>query len=272
MKIKSLCWNITSFCNEHCKFCFREIFPELSLKENKIIAKKLLDYGVEKISFCGGEPLLYKDLFKLINYIKRLNPNIILSINTNGKNINEKNLGYICSKFDWITLPIDASTNKLNKEIGRGINHLKHVLWILEKVKGKNIKIKINTVLMEVNKDDINNINKIIERFKNIKRWKIFRFYATGINAGRNKNLFFINDANFSLLKNKFLLNNKKIISEFNDFDQFKYSYFRIYSNGAYLNESNQEIGNLLDDSMKDVIKKSKECLSLHYLRNKYKK
>ena len=72
-KIYSVCWNITEKCNESCKFCYRTIVDDLSLEENKRIADKLIEHGVEKITFAGGEPLLYKGLFGLAKYIKSQN-------------------------------------------------------------------------------------------------------------------------------------------------------------------------------------------------------
>lgn len=67
--IKSVCWDITSRCNENCKFCYHNARnKDLSLEDNRIIFKRSLDFGPEKISFMGGEPLLYNDLFKLIKW------------------------------------------------------------------------------------------------------------------------------------------------------------------------------------------------------------
>ena len=83
-RIYSVCWNITEKCNENCEFCYRTLVNDLSLEESQKIADKLIEHGVEKITFAGGEPLLYKGLFELSGYIKEKAPNILLSITTNG--------------------------------------------------------------------------------------------------------------------------------------------------------------------------------------------
>lgn len=82
-------WNITSKCNECCKFCFRKKCKENLLKENKKIVDNLTHMNIETLSLSGGEALLYKDLFKLVKYIKIKLPNIKLILNTNGQDINE---------------------------------------------------------------------------------------------------------------------------------------------------------------------------------------
>ena len=108
-QIYTVCWNITRKCNENCAFCYRTIANDLSLANNKKIADKLLAHGVEKITFAGGEPLMYEDLFTLAEYIKNKNPNIILSLTTNGMLIDKDKELLITKLFDWITLDIESN-------------------------------------------------------------------------------------------------------------------------------------------------------------------
>jgi MoaA/NifB/PqqE/SkfB family radical SAM enzyme len=65
--ITSVCWDITSKCNDACKFCFRDANSvDLPLADNLIILNKLIDYGIKKITFTGGEASLYHNLWHLI--------------------------------------------------------------------------------------------------------------------------------------------------------------------------------------------------------------
>ena len=113
--IKSICWDITSRCNEHCGFCYRNPqCKELNLEANKIILKKLIDFGVDKISFVGGEPLLYKDIFELLEWGKSYaQDKTVFSITTNAVllteivdeeiKIDEKLMSRVFELFDWVT-------------------------------------------------------------------------------------------------------------------------------------------------------------------------
>lgn len=63
-------WNITSKCNQKCKFCFRKKSADNSIEKNKEIIDKLSKLEVSTLSISGGEALLYKDIFSLLDYIK----------------------------------------------------------------------------------------------------------------------------------------------------------------------------------------------------------
>lgn len=56
MKKRSVCWNITSKCNENCKFCYRVLTEqENDIEENKKILEVLAKLSVDKISWTGAK-------------------------------------------------------------------------------------------------------------------------------------------------------------------------------------------------------------------------
>ncbi|PRR85891.1 putative heme d1 biosynthesis radical SAM protein NirJ1 [Clostridium luticellarii] len=80
-------WNCTRTCNLKCRHCYADsdsrIYPgELNTKEAKDFIDDLQEFKVPVIIFSGGEPLLRKDLFELIEYAKQ--HNIRSTISTNG--------------------------------------------------------------------------------------------------------------------------------------------------------------------------------------------
>ena len=67
----STCWNITSRCNDKCQFCYREQnSKELSFEEQKRVIDKVVESGIRKLTFAGGEPLLIPHLKELVLYAK----------------------------------------------------------------------------------------------------------------------------------------------------------------------------------------------------------
>ena len=60
MEKKKVCWNITTKCNQNCKYChrFKEI-KELSFEENKQILEKLIKDGITNITWTRrrGSPI-----------------------------------------------------------------------------------------------------------------------------------------------------------------------------------------------------------------------
>lgn len=253
-KIYSVCWNITEKCNEFCEFCYRTLADDLSLEENKTIADKLIEHGVEKITFAGGEPLLYKELFELAEYIKSKSPNVLLSLTTNGLLINEKNREKILALFDWITFDLESMSVEYHKQVGRGKKHLpKNVENIM--FFNNKINIKINTVATKQNINDIPNIWEIIKRF-NIKRWKIFRYYPITYKAQDNEEYFTITDEDYKNLTDTIMVitNGTDTQIDFNDFEDFKTTYFSIFSNGTLKDNTGNVTCNILQDSIDECI------------------
>jgi len=267
-KIRSMCWAVTNKCNENCKFCFRKLCNDNSLEQNKKIADNILQIGIDKITFSGGEPLLYESLFELAKYIKEKSPNTKLSITTNGILLNDENLKLIYDMFDNISLSIDSADRDKLENIGRGYNHLDNCIKVLNKINGK-IDIKINTVANKTNIDELDKIFDLI-KYYNISRWKIFNFYPLRIGR-ENQELF--------LLSNEEQLKVKNIVDEiqkdtdisvyYNSTSDFATSYFNIYPDGSVENSKDEDIGNLIKDSVFDILKLKKEDVLLYNLANK---
>lgn len=86
-KLLTLDLETSHLCNLKCIYCYassgKKLSNELSIKELKDIVKQAKDLGVRNISIIGGgEPLLYKPILELVNYIHELG--IEQDIFTNG--------------------------------------------------------------------------------------------------------------------------------------------------------------------------------------------
>lgn len=266
-KIYSVCWNITEKCNEKCEFCYRTLADDLSLEDNMKIADKLIEHGVEKITFAGGELLLYKGLFELAEYIREKSPNILLSLTTNGLLITDDMYDRISGLFDWITFDLESTSSEYHKQVGRGEKHLPKNIQNLARFNGK-INIKINTVARKQNVSDIPFIWEIIKRF-NVKRWKMFRYYPITYKARENKDVFSITDEQYAELKDRILFatSDSEVQIDFNDYEDFRTTYFSIFPNGTLKDNTGNVTCNILFDSLDECI--SSIDLTNHILRRK---
>ena len=210
MEKRSICWNITSRCNENCKFCYRIIADnEISLEKNMEILKVLIELSVDKISLSGGEALLYPNLIELLKVAKIfvLKNNLI----TYGRELSEENICEIASYIDYLTLSYDSNSDDIHGLMGRGINHGKHIIEILDFINDEkiNIRIKINTLVSKMNKSGILDIANVLKKYQ-IERWKLFKFIPLRNYAIENKFNFEISDKEF----NSIILNLKEIYSK----------------------------------------------------------
>jgi MoaA/NifB/PqqE/SkfB family radical SAM enzyme len=79
-------WNITRACNLKCVHCYNDsgsgrAEDELSTKEAKEVLQDLAEFGVPSVLFSGGEPLMRKDLFELLEFAGELEMRTVLSTN-----------------------------------------------------------------------------------------------------------------------------------------------------------------------------------------------
>lgn len=172
---ETVSFHIVKPCNMKCKFCYATFedltnVKQLSLENAKIIVKKLKDAGVQKITFAGGEPLLYKYIKEIISYSKKIG--LTTSIITNGLLLSVDLLKELQGKLDWIGLSVDSVDYETNQKIGRFQRKQQTKYYALvHNIKVFGYRLKINTVVNKFNQDE--NFVKFIE-YANPERWKVF--------------------------------------------------------------------------------------------------
>ena len=82
---------ITSRCNLQCSYCY-SAKDNLSAKDVDLehVTKTIEEFyalGTRVVMLQGGEPLLHKDIVKIIDYVK--SKNMYCSVTTNGVNFNK---------------------------------------------------------------------------------------------------------------------------------------------------------------------------------------
>ena len=203
MQKKRVCWNITTKCNQNCKYCHRFLgINDLTYEENKEILNNLIKDGVNNITWTGGEALLYPNLKELLK-ISQEN-GIKNKLITNGMVLAQnENMREILDYLDSLTLSLDTINDDTNEELGRGRNHFEEVKVILDYVKDKNLKVNINTVVSKKNINEMEQLGEFLNNY-NISKWKFFKFMPLRETAEKNKDEFAITDTEFEQTKNVF--------------------------------------------------------------------
>ncbi len=141
-------------CNFKCTYCIPEGMTETvnrSMDYNEIIAlaRALAEVGVKKIKITGGEPLLRKDIIKIIKEIKRTQGIEQVTLTTNGYFL-EKYLDELYeAKIDGINISMDAVDKKLFYEI-TGVDRADEIIRGIQKTQRLGMQnIKINCVLIK---------------------------------------------------------------------------------------------------------------------------
>lgn len=274
MNIENVDWQITSFCNRSCYYCFGpNKSSDLLIDNMKKIVDILKQFGTKQIGITGGEPLLYPDIEELVNYIYEKDMRIYLSTNCD---FYIQNKTWIKNKVSILGIPIDGSTATIHNSI-RGNNSYKHVLETIQDIYDSpcQTKLKIGTVITKNNYKDLLNIERKISTFKSkILFWKLYEMILYPQNVERSKS-YKINE----LHKGKELgryLDKEKIV--FDTIEKRDRSYFFIKPNGdvfvpllSHELSTEKIIGNLLNDNFDEILSIFKSIVNMNGYNEEYR-
>lgn len=254
---KEICWNITTRCNQGCKYCHRFLnIKDLIYEQNLSILNNLEKSGITSITWTGGEALLLEDIDNLLecSYNKGIKNKII----TNGKLLTKDRIDKIYRYLDSITLSIDSIDSDINYSLGRGANHFQEIKNILDYIKEKkyNIKIRINSVVCKNNLGKFNDLIIFLNNY-NIYSWRIFKFMPLRERAIINKESFDISTEEYSRV-----VENIKKESKIKNIDtrieeDMENKYVLILANGDIVitnSGKDEKVGNALTDCMEKYI------------------
>ena len=158
----------TSACNLKCKHCFINyysgIIPDgkiklLSFDEFKKVANKISSSIklASFLQFSSFEPLLNKDLFKMMDYALTINPKLQFYIHSNGMLLNEKNISELEKRPIFaVTLSLDGTTKNTVESFKTGVDFARITdnfrLFAKSKLKDRTFFV---FVLHKNNKDEL---------------------------------------------------------------------------------------------------------------------
>lgn len=157
--------SVTDKCNLRCRYCMPEsgidLLPHndlLTLEEIFRVVRIMEELGITKVRLTGGEPLVRKNLVKLVSDIGGLSGISEIAMTTNGvlfgpKAEELKQAGLTSVNISLDTMDADSFCN-----ITR-MNEYEKVIEAINKALELGIRTKINCVpCRELNGDDIENI------------------------------------------------------------------------------------------------------------------
>jgi len=190
-------WHLLWECNYRCIFCFnprdRSSYGGSNplcndLRAARVLIQELADAGVSKLTFVGGEPLLCRNLGKLLALSKE--HGLTTMIVTNGFLLARPSGARFLMKYgsyiDWIGLSIDSNDSRKEALLGRGFgSHVEDIVRAVANIRkyAEHVRIKLNTVITKLTWND--DLSTILDEIRP-DRWKVFELkIVEGANDGR---------------------------------------------------------------------------------------
>ncbi len=156
--LRDLRISVTDRCNFRCDYCMpREHFDSkyeflpkekiISYEEIIQVIKSALPLGLKKIRITGGEPLIRKDISKLIKMIRDLDDELDIAMTTNGVLLRKNIRSLKQSGLNRVTVSLDSLDQKQFKEITDSNYDVKDVLDGIESAINSGLEVKINSVI-----------------------------------------------------------------------------------------------------------------------------
>jgi radical SAM protein with 4Fe4S-binding SPASM domain len=157
---QSVSLEVTSACNLACKHCYAEAGAkkedELGTNEQLEILKKLKSAGVANVNITGGEPLVCKDIFKILDYSFENFRTVLL---TNGYSVDE-DVAQKLSRYKnmLVQISLDGSDSKTHDYI-RGINgSFDRAVNAIKLLKNRGLRVIVSMTTTPFNIDQIEKV------------------------------------------------------------------------------------------------------------------
>ena len=157
--------SVTDRCNMRCRYCMprehfdngHEFLPKddiLRFEEIVLVVEALIPHGLRKVRLTGGEPLLRRDLNKLVRQLRACSSELDIALTTNGLLLKKRLNDLYDAGLSRITVSLDALDEETYRSMGDTNVHPSVVLEAIEATQKIGLPVKVNAVIKKGVNDD----------------------------------------------------------------------------------------------------------------------
>jgi MoaA/NifB/PqqE/SkfB family radical SAM enzyme len=181
---------ITQQCPNKCMHCSSNSTPnvetKIPLEQAKHLVNEAVDLGAKNIVLSGGEPLIYPNLFSLVEHINGRGANVIIytsgSVFTGLDPVEVKNDDFKKYKelgISRFNLSLHSHTPEIHDEFMQVPGSWKRAMTFLERAIEHNIEVHVHTVITHLNYGEISRLAICLEK-KGVKELRLLRLVPQG--------------------------------------------------------------------------------------------
>ncbi len=154
--------DITWRCNERCVHCYldHDGTGEMTTAEIKDVIRQLYECGTFFLSISGGEPLLRRDCFEILEYARSLQ--FTVKLKTNAVMIGPKEAARLKQiGIEQVQVSIYSHRPEIHDAITKLPGSLRRSLDAIRRIKALGLKVSITNVLMKQNASDAKAVKQL---------------------------------------------------------------------------------------------------------------
>lgn len=159
----SVMLELTSQCNQSCSFCYKQqtsLVQELTTQEVLDVIRQLASMGSLFILLTGGECLLRRDIFQLVESVRQRHFKITLF--TNGIDVDESIADWVAlNGVDTVQISVHASTAALHDQLVRRPGAFEQTIKAVSLIRSRNINTFLACTITELNYLEMDNLRTL---------------------------------------------------------------------------------------------------------------
>ena len=203
-------WNITKACNLKCKHCYRDagkIDPdELNFSEAKSLLKEISQAGFKIVILSGGEPLLRRDVYKLISFAVSCGLRPVLG--SNGTLITKRIAKRLKEAgLSRVGISLDSINSKIHDEFRQKKGAWDSTINAMRVCKEAGLELQVHTTVSQKNFQEI---DKIADFVLGLGAVSLHIFFLVPVGRAEKIEDFFFSSQDYHLLLSKILKKQKE--------------------------------------------------------------
>lgn len=171
---------ITTKCNLNCSACTIDKTCSIEIPFTRIenILKECKDIGIRAVRFTGGEPLLHKEIKKMLLLAKK-NKFYVL-VNTNAVSLNRETLTILKKTTDNILISLQGYNEQTERKYTNSSLDWTAKLTNILLLKSRIPVVRIGTVITRTLIENMGNYVKLLKKLR-LSNWELYRPITTKI-------------------------------------------------------------------------------------------
>ncbi len=179
VQIPSVDWWTTSHCNLACDFCYGPVPSKDPVERRDGILEAIAASSARAVTFCGGEPLLLRNIGQYATALRQRGKSAVL--NTNGELLRRRlDRGLRLTDFTLVGISLEGSTPSVHRAMRGQKADFDEVIEAVRLVsKEPAVSLKLATVVSRVNRDDLPELARTVRDLAP-DVWRLYQYSSRG--------------------------------------------------------------------------------------------